>query len=289
MSLNHANFSGRSYSADSSTFVLAEEERRKCPVPSRPGSATPASHGSSIVISAVASGKSGELNTSREGSPIIPAAKNMGIQGSNQIPAGGGGDAALTKIGGLMQGFRGTQSIVLRGCNYHRMKEQLHKSIDKRGNLVFRKRTKLRVIDCRPLISAKGNVLMGKGHEVIDRLGGSKCTSVEFAGIGNIHAVRESHYMLRRGCYAASQCGSDNNQCLNWNFAIHESKWLQHISSILYAACCSAMNLQNGDPVLVHCSDGWDRTSQVTALALLLIDPFYRTLEGRFLLWYVLL
>jgi myotubularin-related protein 1/2 len=30
----------------------------------------------------------------------------------------------------------------------------------------------------------------------------------------------------------------------------------------------------------VHCSDGWDRTSQLSALAQVLIDPFYRTIDG---------
>jgi myotubularin-related protein 1/2 len=33
-------------------------------------------------------------------------------------------------------------------------------------------------------------------------------------------------------------------------------------------------------PVLVHCSHGWDRTSQVAALAQLFLDPFYRTRQG---------
>ena len=32
--------------------------------------------------------------------------------------------------------------------------------------------------------------------------------------------------------------------------------------------------------VLVHCSDGWDRTPQVTALAQLLLDPSFRSLRG---------
>ena len=32
--------------------------------------------------------------------------------------------------------------------------------------------------------------------------------------------------------------------------------------------------------VLIHCSDGWDRTSQVASLASLLLDPYYRTLQG---------
>lgn len=32
-------------------------------------------------------------------------------------------------------------------------------------------------------------------------------------------------------------------------------------------------------PVLVHCSDGWDRTPQIVALAELLLDPYYRTID----------
>ena len=31
---------------------------------------------------------------------------------------------------------------------------------------------------------------------------------------------------------------------------------------------------------MVHCSDGWDRTSQLCALSQILLDPFYRTIEG---------
>lgn len=31
---------------------------------------------------------------------------------------------------------------------------------------------------------------------------------------------------------------------------------------------------------MIHCSDGWDRTSQLSALAMLLLDPFYRTIKG---------
>ncbi len=32
-------------------------------------------------------------------------------------------------------------------------------------------------------------------------------------------------------------------------------------------------------PVLIHCSDGWDRTTQVMALAQLMLDPYYRTIR----------
>ena len=32
--------------------------------------------------------------------------------------------------------------------------------------------------------------------------------------------------------------------------------------------------------MLVHCSDGWDRTAQLTSLAMILLDPYFRTLSG---------
>ena len=39
-------------------------------------------------------------------------------------------------------------------------------------------------------------------------------------------------------------------------------------------------HVRAGGAALVHCSDGWDRTSQLTSLALLLLDPYYRTYPG---------
>lgn len=32
--------------------------------------------------------------------------------------------------------------------------------------------------------------------------------------------------------------------------------------------------------VVVHCSDGWDRTTQLTSLAMLMLDSHYRTIKG---------
>lgn len=32
--------------------------------------------------------------------------------------------------------------------------------------------------------------------------------------------------------------------------------------------------------VLVHCSDGWDRTAQTCSLAEIILDPYYRTIHG---------
>lgn len=32
--------------------------------------------------------------------------------------------------------------------------------------------------------------------------------------------------------------------------------------------------------VIVHCTDGWDRTAQLTSLAMLMMDPYFRTIRG---------
>lgn len=59
------------------------------------------------------------------------------------------------------------------------------------------------------------------------------------------------------------------------------SAWLSHISSILLAACTVVeKSLKKGVSALIHCSDGWDRTAQITSLVQLMIDPYYRTFEG---------
>nr|CAD7201001.1 unnamed protein product [Timema douglasi] len=66
-----------------------------------------------------------------------------------------------------------------------------------------------------------------------------------------------------------------------WFSLLEGTRWLQHMAGLLRAALAvvSAVE-QEGRPVLVHCSDGWDRTPQIVALAKLLLDPYYRTIEG---------
>lgn len=54
---------------------------------------------------------------------------------------------------------------------------------------------------------------------------------------------------------------------------IHE----QHLFACLVYVQAIA---EEGVSVLVHCSDGWDRTAQVCSVASVLLDPFYRTLRG---------
>lgn len=43
---------------------------------------------------------------------------------------------------------------------------------------------------------------------------------------------------------------------------------------------CFQAVAEEGVSVLVHCSDGWDRTAQVCSVASVLLDPYYRTFRG---------
>ena len=62
---------------------------------------------------------------------------------------------------------------------------------------------------------------------------------------------------------------------------INSSKWLELLSTILKHSALIAETLDYDlQSVLVHCSDGWDRTAQLCCLSELLLDPFYRTLKG---------
>lgn len=61
---------------------------------------------------------------------------------------------------------------------------------------------------------------------------------------------------------------------------IDTSGWLKHIKALLDAAWFMSQAVEEGISVVVHCSDGWDRTAQVCSLSSLLLDPYYRTIQG---------
>jgi len=99
--------------------------------------------------------------------------------------------------------------------------------------------------------------------------------SLSFQGIGNIHAVRDSYQKL------SNLCTSPSTNDIKWGELVEETKWLNLIRLILSTAWQAAFHVRyNRLPVIVHCSHGWDRTSQVCALSQLLLDPYYRTRVG---------
>ncbi|XP_059404880.1 myotubularin-related protein 4-like isoform X2 [Carassius carassius] len=130
---------------------------------------------------------------------------------------------------------------------------------------------KLLILDARSYTAAVANRAKGGGCECEEYY--PKC-EVMFMGMANIHSIRNSFQSLRAVCSQIPDPG-------NWLSALESTRWLQHLSVMLKAASlvCSAVE-REGRPVLVHCSDGWDRTPQIVALAKILLDPFYRTIEG---------
>ncbi|CAI5505314.1 unnamed protein product [Closterium sp. Naga37s-1] len=154
---------------------------------------------------------------------------------------------------------------------------------------------RLVVADARPRKNAIANGAMGGGYESSANYRG---TEVVYLGIDNIHAVRDSMNRLREYLDTHGSACSDGSSSLlrsgtgGWTggsvsgtsqvvAALMDSCWLQHCHSLLSGAVFIAAQIAlQGNSVLVHCSDGWDRTPSLVSLAMLLLDPYYRTFQG---------
>ncbi|XP_061985326.1 phosphatidylinositol-3-phosphatase myotubularin-1-like isoform X2 [Populus nigra] len=158
-----------------------------------------------------------------------------------------------------------------------------------------KRRRKLYIADARPRKNALANVAMGGGSESSSNYFQSE---VVFFGIDNIHSMRESLSRLRDYLDAYGTTSSDGTLSLlrhgGWTWGggnlsnmsasvstLGDSGWLIHVQSVLAGSAWIAARVSlESASVLVHCSDGWDRTSQLVALANLLLDPYYRTFTG---------
>ncbi|CAG8548789.1 2178_t:CDS:2 [Gigaspora margarita] len=122
------------------------------------------------------------------------------------------------------------------------------------------------IIDARPTANAMVNVAMGAGTENVENY---KNCERKFMGIDNIHVMREMIHT------------ADANGLPIKKHYLDKSGWLRHISTLLESALVIIKNVHIfGSHVLVHCSDGWDRTVQLTSISELCLDPYYRTFRG---------
>ncbi|OXB75977.1 UNVERIFIED_CONTAM: hypothetical protein H355_012945 [Colinus virginianus] len=132
------------------------------------------------------------------------------------------------------------------------------------------------VVDTRPKLNAMANRAAGKGYENEDNYDN---ICFKFIGIENIHVMRNSLQKLLEVCETKSPSMSD------FLTGLENSGWLRHIKAVMDASVFLAKAVKDEKAsVLVHCSDGWDRTAQVCSLAGLLLDPFYRTFKGFMIL-----
>uniref|UniRef100_A0AAQ4RK17 Myotubularin n=1 Tax=Gasterosteus aculeatus aculeatus TaxID=481459 RepID=A0AAQ4RK17_GASAC len=128
---------------------------------------------------------------------------------------------------------------------------------------------KLTIYDARPSVNAVANKATGGGYE------GDEYQNAElvFLDIQNIHVMRESLKKLKDIVYP-------NVEESHWLSSLESTHWLEHVKLVLSGAIQVADKVSSGNSVVVHCSDGWDRTAQLTSLAMLMLDSHYRTLRG---------
>jgi len=127
---------------------------------------------------------------------------------------------------------------------------------------------KLQIVDCRSKWAARGNLFGKVGNE--DESNYKNC-NVQFMDIGNVDKIRSSYQSIQK---------LSEEIDIPDRLVFEHTNWLNYIKKLLESANNIAKMIEDGNSVLVHCSDGTDRTSQVVSTVQLLLDPFYRTIKG---------
>lgn len=147
------------------------------------------------------------------------------------------------------------------------------------------------IIDARPTTNAMANVAKGAGTENMEYYKGCKKS---YLGIDNIHVMRDSLNKLTDALRESEPTATFGMRVESLEdaplklsptpvdvTALRRSSWLKHIQSLLEGSMSIVRNVHiNSSHVLIHCSDGWDRTSQLAAIAQVCLDPYFRTFEG---------
>lgn len=159
---------------------------------------------------------------------------------------------------------------MLTGNNHS--SELLTDVVGRDGIVRFNDRCLVKIMDLRPKSSAVANRTQGYGYENTSYYTN---TDLSFHGIGNIHVVRDAYQRI------SALCANPTSNDVEWMKLVEDTKWLSLTRLILSASWQAAFHVKyNRLPVLLHCSHGWDRTSQVCALSQIFLDPYFRTREG---------
>eukprot|EP00981_Chlorochromonas_danica_P010894 scaffold3531_cov235-Ochromonas_danica.AAC.2 len=213
---------------------------------------------------------------SRSRLPVVVYKHSFSVSGSED-----GGGALLLRSAQPLAGI--TQKVCeeeQRLLEFYRMRGQL----DRPGSLRH-DHSRFIILDCRGIIAATLNKAAGKGTENIANYTN---TELVFGNIDNIHVMRAAALTLADSLasFSSQATGIETRDLIDQNMSgyfgkLEDSGWLRFLRIILVSSVFVAEKLHfNQDSVLVHCSDGWDRTAQITSIAQILLDPFYRTLTG---------
>ncbi|CAH0518390.1 unnamed protein product [Peronospora belbahrii] len=172
-------------------------------------------------------------------------------------------------LGNLLSGTSNVSDQLLLGV-YRRLpdiiKNQSQSSASSRPIYIF---------DARKPKASTGNRLMGKGG--VEAPQDYPGAVVHHLNIANMYQMQSS----LTGLMKLFLPGGFEDSGRTWLSSVESTRWLDHVRLVLDGALKIARVLElEGASVLVHCSDGWDRTAQLCALAQLMIDPYYRTVRG---------
>lgn len=110
--------------------------------------------------------------------------------------------------------------------------------------------------------------------------------------------LRHAFKKLRRACHpssaatggshagggvgAAAAVTSSSSSSAEHGFLslVEQSEWLEHLQTVMQIAGAVTYLMDSmGSSVMVCLEDGWDVTAQVSSLAQLCLDPYYRTIK----------
>ena len=131
----------------------------------------------------------------------------------------------------------------------------------------------LYIYDARPYINAASNKIIGGGFENVEQYGDD--AKLIFCNIENIHKAREAIEKTEELCTSEKVM---TNKTF-WS-QFEATRWLDFIMITLKITNEIAKLVSEGNNVLIHCSDGWDRTPQLVTISQILLDPYFRTFMG---------
>lgn len=144
---------------------------------------------------------------------------------------------------------------------------------DENGPRIYGAQQRNLIVDARPTVNAYAMQAVGLGSEKMDHYPGAEKA---YLGIDNIHVMRKSLNTVIDALKESDLTSFPPNQQL-----LAKSGWVKHTANILDGVALIARRVGiMHSHALIHCSDGWDRTSQLSALSQILLDPYYRTMEG---------
>jgi hypothetical protein len=99
---------------------------------------------------------------------------------------------------------------------------------------------------------------------------------LRFGGIEGIISINAAYKLIMKYCHKDSKLNDSK-----FLAKVEASGWYNLIrKQIQFAMEVVEVLHDKSKNALIHCADGWDRTSVLCSLTQILLDPYYRTIEG---------